>query len=987
MKESYWGVMVLTFGILAIAIVYFFQTFTNINEHNYTLLKETTEAAMIDALDLASYRKSGIVRIDQEKFVENFIRRFANNAQLSKDYLIEIYDVNEEPPKVSIKISSTADTNITGKIMEFSIENKLDAILEEPHSKPFETGSKPADPIVDDTSAITIGEEGVTDIWDTSDDSYLTAEKCDLSVSFDNSIIHVNKPATSSNIKTSYCGELSCFTYPIDVASCSVTNNTLVVTGKKAGDVTVFLKGNGTNIGGKSFKPNTISVPLTVRNVANSSIALKSKSSTVSDSSIVTVGYHSSNCSSVTCSSPTLSSGCSVNEANKTISIITSNLGAKRHSYVVTCNGSYDARTQTDYLSSSDKFELDRYIVKSSNVSVPNASIVTNNSGVITVQPNISHCGKLSCNNGCTASGDTLSITPQTYGEKTITVSCSGEYDGYYYYQPSSTTIDLTYNEVKNSSVKYDLRKSYIIGKDTFQVGLSNHGCIPKSCGDGCTIGMVSSSYVANITQTTNGPKTYTVSCEGYKTGFVEYQDSSDTFILTRYGTADSSVKVSDSAGGKTSTVTTKDIVTVNITPKNCTVSNCENARTCTNSALTIKPDAPYGDKIITVKCTGITDSINYIKYNDSSDIYTLTYHGKDKSKIVLSEYSKTLLSDNPSYKITATTSNCGTLTCSKCSSVKKISNDGKYELVVVPDKVGNDNKIGTSKIDMSCSGTTSNNIEYEGVGTSFNLTYSPSSTITLSESEKTVESDSNVNITATTTNCGTLTCPNCEGVKDEGNGKYTLTIKPVANESKTVTATCPGRKVGDGQYKQSSASFVLKYNAYKCPDSNIKPVYEEGKGWICKKNAQFWYTSTYSCSPCIKPSILNVCDEYVKKQTNATEIATCKSGCTLAAGVYLIQCGYYDCDKAAPQVKEKCKSSAETCKNNKIKACENDCPEPKYETTWECAVDYRQVENGCSEYSTCNGADVYTCGNNWSYYSGPSPYTSSTVCYIQATK
>ena len=121
MKESYWGVMVLTFGILAIAIVYFFQTFTNINEHNYTLLKETTEAAMIDALDLASYRKSGIVRIDQEKFVENFIRRFANNAQLSKDYLIEIYDVNEEPPKVSIKISSTADTNITGRIMEFSI--------------------------------------------------------------------------------------------------------------------------------------------------------------------------------------------------------------------------------------------------------------------------------------------------------------------------------------------------------------------------------------------------------------------------------------------------------------------------------------------------------------------------------------------------------------------------------------------------------------------------------------------------------------------------------------------------------------------------------------------------------------------------------------------------------------------------------------------------------------------------------------------------
>ncbi|MDD2377906.1 MAG: DUF5411 family protein [Bacilli bacterium] len=133
MKESFWAVLVVSIGIIAILFVYLFQTLTNTDEHNMVLLKETTEAAMYDAVDLAAYRKNGVIRIDREKFVENFVRRFAENASLARTYVIEIYDINETPPKVSLKVSSTEKGTVVSETMNFDIVNRLDAILETPH--------------------------------------------------------------------------------------------------------------------------------------------------------------------------------------------------------------------------------------------------------------------------------------------------------------------------------------------------------------------------------------------------------------------------------------------------------------------------------------------------------------------------------------------------------------------------------------------------------------------------------------------------------------------------------------------------------------------------------------------------------------------------------------------------------------------------------------------------------------------------------------
>ena len=134
MKESFWGALILTFAVMAIGFIYFFQNITNTDQQNYNLLKETTEAAMLDAVDMVEYQKSGQIKINAEKFIENFVRRYAENANLSNTYIIEIYDVNEYPPKVSLRVKSTQNSAATGEIVTFDVINKIDAILETPYN-------------------------------------------------------------------------------------------------------------------------------------------------------------------------------------------------------------------------------------------------------------------------------------------------------------------------------------------------------------------------------------------------------------------------------------------------------------------------------------------------------------------------------------------------------------------------------------------------------------------------------------------------------------------------------------------------------------------------------------------------------------------------------------------------------------------------------------------------------------------------------------
>ncbi len=129
MKEAFWGYFIIIVGVVGIAVVMLFQDITNTNDQNYYLIKEITEAAMIDAFDVDYFTETRTIAIDKEKFVENFIRRYAESAGYNKTYQINIYDIVESPPKVSLSVGSKSNVfTFTGD--KFDITNKIDAILE-----------------------------------------------------------------------------------------------------------------------------------------------------------------------------------------------------------------------------------------------------------------------------------------------------------------------------------------------------------------------------------------------------------------------------------------------------------------------------------------------------------------------------------------------------------------------------------------------------------------------------------------------------------------------------------------------------------------------------------------------------------------------------------------------------------------------------------------------------------------------------------------
>ncbi len=128
----------LTVGIILMAILGFYSIATINNQQtgselDYYLLKETTEASMNDAVDTAYFRANGILRMDKEKFMESFVKRFATNVEGTRDYHIKVYDINETPPKVSIKISSEKETQVVkalGNKNTVDITTSADMILE-----------------------------------------------------------------------------------------------------------------------------------------------------------------------------------------------------------------------------------------------------------------------------------------------------------------------------------------------------------------------------------------------------------------------------------------------------------------------------------------------------------------------------------------------------------------------------------------------------------------------------------------------------------------------------------------------------------------------------------------------------------------------------------------------------------------------------------------------------------------------------------------
>lgn len=151
MKYSYAILGMVLFGMFGLVFIVMFESITINNESEYYVLKEAMEAAMLESVDVACYMLpvngtpdsggvdfsgngcGGKVKISEQRFVENFTKRFAAsiNGDVS-EYTLEFYDIMESPPKATVVIKGRTKTyqlNIN-ESSEFDIVNNLTGILE-----------------------------------------------------------------------------------------------------------------------------------------------------------------------------------------------------------------------------------------------------------------------------------------------------------------------------------------------------------------------------------------------------------------------------------------------------------------------------------------------------------------------------------------------------------------------------------------------------------------------------------------------------------------------------------------------------------------------------------------------------------------------------------------------------------------------------------------------------------------------------------------
>lgn len=157
MKWSMASVGVIVLGIIGVMVIALFQQLTTSSENDYYLLKEITEASMIESIDLKYYRETGDLKIVKEKFVENFTRRYNESTLfIGTKYTIRFFDIIETPPKATVTIDTGLDKYRIYTVEDnYTVYNNLTGILEY-IGKPVVPGVKSANPFIEKTFQQTI---------------------------------------------------------------------------------------------------------------------------------------------------------------------------------------------------------------------------------------------------------------------------------------------------------------------------------------------------------------------------------------------------------------------------------------------------------------------------------------------------------------------------------------------------------------------------------------------------------------------------------------------------------------------------------------------------------------------------------------------------------------------------------------------------------------------------------------------------------------
>lgn len=147
MKESVWGYLILVLGMVVIVILLLVQRITTTNEEDFYLGREVMEASMLDAVDYGTFRTTGKIVMSKEKFVEVFIRRFAESITNNKDYQLDFYDIYEEPPKATVRIRTVSgDTTLKSDTFDIKLDTYMHGILESVYGTEYGTNSTPTTP-------------------------------------------------------------------------------------------------------------------------------------------------------------------------------------------------------------------------------------------------------------------------------------------------------------------------------------------------------------------------------------------------------------------------------------------------------------------------------------------------------------------------------------------------------------------------------------------------------------------------------------------------------------------------------------------------------------------------------------------------------------------------------------------------------------------------------------------------------------------------
>lgn len=145
MKESFWGYFIITLGLIILTILLLVQRATVRTEEDFYLGREVLEASMLDAVDYGTYRTTGRVVMSKEKFVEVFIRRFAESVTNNKTYELSFYDIYEDPPKATVRIQTKSGaTELNSDGFDVDLNTNMTGILETIYGQ--DIGSPSQDP-------------------------------------------------------------------------------------------------------------------------------------------------------------------------------------------------------------------------------------------------------------------------------------------------------------------------------------------------------------------------------------------------------------------------------------------------------------------------------------------------------------------------------------------------------------------------------------------------------------------------------------------------------------------------------------------------------------------------------------------------------------------------------------------------------------------------------------------------------------------------